>query len=562
MIDTLIARALAAELQGTIGGGRVQNLFFVAPLVVGFEIYANHKRHYVLASAEPQAARLVLVSEKIRSASPPGTPFALLLKKHVDGAFLNRVQVVARERILHLEFDHHEQGICKLVVELIGNRANLILLDAGGVILDAIRRAPSAVNRMRDIVPRAKYFPPPPQSKIDPLSLTSVQLQSVLEQAPGDTLAARLVATIAGTSPLFAREIAFRATGKADAPYAPTCVTVTWLELTHTWQAPAEPTVALDNEQPVAVAAFELSHLGSYERIPSMSAALEKFYGAQESYEAVKAPLREQMTAGLEKIERMLASLQRELVEPEQVENLKLKGEMILGYQHSLAPGQTRLEAPVTPELTLEIALDPELSPVENANHYFDKYKRARDARERVPERIAVVENDAAYAREMLHDLDMAESRAEIELVMDEAREAGLVREPAVRQGGGVARSEPRQFTSPDGFQILVGRNARQNDTLTFDRAKPDDIWLHARGYAGSHVVVFSKGANVPRATLEYAATLAAYYSQARSEGAVDVIYTPRKQVHRVRGASAHPGLVTVRQEQVLRVRPTAPDQI
>src|ERR1700730_11250241 len=109
MIDALTARALAAELQGTIGGGRVQNLFFVAPLEIGLEVYANHKRHYVLASGEPQEARVVLVTEKLRSASVPLTPFLLLLKKYLDGAFLNRVQVVARERILHFEFDQREQ---------------------------------------------------------------------------------------------------------------------------------------------------------------------------------------------------------------------------------------------------------------------------------------------------------------------------------------------------------------------------------------------------------------------------------------------------------------------
>lgn len=562
MIDALTARALAAELQGTVGGGRVQNLFFIAPLVIGFELYANHKRHYVLASAEPETARIALVSEKLRSVSVPLTPFLLLLKKHVNGAFLNRVQVVARERILHLEFDQHEQGISKLVVELIGNRANLILLDAGGVILDAMRRVPSSVNRVREIVPRAKYFPPPPQAKADPLNLTVAQLQTLLERAQGDTLAARLVSSLAGASPLFAREISYRATHSTDSPYTSTSVTEIWKQVTRVWQSPADPSVALNNNQPFAVAAFDLTHLPEVEKIPSMSGALEKFYGAQESYENVKVPAREQMLAGLEKMERMLAGLQRELVPPDEIEQLKLKGEMILGYQYGLTPGQTHLSAPVTPELILDIALDPHLSPVENANHYFDKYKRARDAGERVPERIAAVENDLAYAQQILNDLDMAESRGEIDQVVEEARRAGLVRATALRTSGITARSEPREFTSPDGLQILVGRNARQNDALTFERAKPDDIWLHARGHAGSHVIILSNNSAVPQTTLEYAASLAAYFSRARADGAVDVIYTPRKHVHRVRGGSAHPGLVTVRQEQVLRVRPMAPEQL
>jgi predicted ribosome quality control (RQC) complex YloA/Tae2 family protein len=473
---------------------------------------------------------------------------------------VNRVQVVARERILHLEFDQHAQGISTLVVELMGNRANLILLDAGGIILDAMRRVPASVSRARAIVPRGNYFPPPPQAKADPLNLTPAQLQAMFERAEGDTLAERLVASVAGTSPLLAREIAFRVTGTDQAAYEPTCVTKTFEQLTRVWQGPAAPSVAFENDLPVAVAAFALTRYPASREIPSMSAALELFYGADESYEAVKAPLREQIEAALARLERNRASLARELVPEDEVETLKLKGEMILGYQYELKEGQALLRAPVSEELTLDISLDPGLSAVENANRYFDEYKRARDARARVPERIAAVENDIAYAAQVLNDLALAESRLEIDQAAEQAREAGLVRETPLRASSRPPRSEPRTFRSAENFQVLLGRNARQNDALTFERAKPDDVWLHARGHAGSHVVILSNGAPVPPATLEFAAGLAAYYSQARSEGAVDVIYAPRKNVHRVRGAGAHPGLVTVKGEQVVRVRPLNPE--
>lgn len=569
MIDALTARALGAELHGTFAGGRVQGLYFISPLAIGLEIYANQKRHYVLASAEPQRGRVLLVTEKLRSASVPLTPFFLLLKKYVNGAFLNKVQVVARERILLFEFDERAQGISTLVVELMGNRANLILLDAGGVILDALRRVPGTDNRARSIVPRAKYFPPPPQAKADPLTLTVPQLRSLLDRATGDSLASRLVASVAGTSPLFAREIAFRVASETEALYSPADVASAQEHLTRVWHSPAAPSIAFENEQPIAVAAFGLTHLveakdlsvsARVDSIPSMSAALEKFFGAEESYQAVKVPLRAQIEAALEKMQRTRASLQRELVSNDKIEELRLQGEMILGYQYELTEGQTRLTAPVTDELTLEIPLDRALSPVENAERYFDQYKRARDAAERVPERLAVVENDIAFCQQILNDLEEAESRAEIDQVMDQAREANIIREPSLRSGGRAPRTEPRQYVSPDNYQVLVGRNARQNDALTFDQAGPNDMWLHARGVAGSHVVILSGGRPVPEATLEFAAALAAYYSQARTHGAVDVAYTPRKNVHRVRGGGAHPGLVTVREEQVIRVRPQAPE--
>lgn len=271
-------------------------------------------------------------------------------------------------------------------------------------------------------------------------------------------------------------------------------------------------------------------------------------------------PLRAQLETAIERLERIRASLQRELMSAEGIEDLRLKGDMILGYQYEMTEGQTQLRAPVTEELTLEITLDPKLSPVENANEYFEKYKRARDAAARVPERITVVENDLDYAQQILMDLDLAESRIEIDQVLDQARDANLIRETPLRASGRVPRSEPRQYLSPDNYPVLVGRNARQNDALTFERAKPDDIWLHARGKPGSHVIILSNGGEIPQTTLEYAASLAAYYSQSRTDGAVDVIYAPRKQVHRVRGAGSHPGLVTVKEERVVRVRPMNPE--
>lgn len=561
MIDALTVRALGAELNGAIVGGRVQQVYFLAPQVVGFEVYANRERHYLYASAESQSARLLLVTEKLRTASVPLTPFLLLIKKYAEGAFLNRVEVVPRERILQLEFDHRTQGVSRLVVELMGNRTNLVLLDPGGTILDAIRRVPASVNRARVLAPRARYVPPPPQGKADPLGVSVQQLQSLLAEATGSTLAERLVQCVAGTSPLFARELVYRATGLTDAVYDPTSIAKLHDELTRVWRSPADPSLAWEGAQPTAVAAFALTQFPEFEKIPSMSAALERFYGVEESYEAVKAPLREQLEAALDKLERRRGGLQRELVANNEIEALKRKGEMILGYQYSIEPGQTELRAEVDETLTLDIALDPTLSPVENANKYFDQYKRARDARAQVPDRLAAVGNDIGFVQQIINDLDLAESRAEIDQVILEARGANLLMEPGLRSSGHTARSDPRSFLSPDGLQVLVGRNARQNDALTFERAKGDDLWLHVRGRAGAHVVILANG-EIPERTLEFAAALAAYYSQARAEAAADVIYTQRRNVHRARGANAHPGLVTVREEKVLRVKPTLPREL
>ena len=156
----------------------------------------------------------------------------------------------------------------------------------------------------------------------------------------------------------------------------------------------------------------------------------------------------------------------------------------------------------------------------------------------------------------MLVDWKGAETRGEIDAVAAEARAARLLTTPRAKSGAPPAPSQPREFISPDGFQVLVGRNARQNETVTFDRAGAEDLWLHARGAAGAHVVILTRGRQAPESTVEFAASLAAYYSQAREDTRVDIIVAPRKNVRRVSGRAARPGLVTVRGERTVRVRP------
>ena len=236
MFDALTARAIAAELTGTIAHGRVQSVVPLNALTIGFEIYVSPSRRYVLASVEPTQARLQLSTEKLRASNMTLTPFMLLLRKYAKGAFVNRVQAVPHERIIRVEFDHAEHGISTLIAELMGQRANLILLDAADLILDAIKRVSPSTNRARAIQPREPYLPPPPQAKADPTTLTSSQLASLLAPASNEPVWQRLVSTVAGTSPLLARELTFRVTGRTNAPTDPTLASALALEFNRVWR--------------------------------------------------------------------------------------------------------------------------------------------------------------------------------------------------------------------------------------------------------------------------------------------------------------------------------------
>ncbi len=534
MFDAVTLAAVADELNETIVRGRVQEVVQLDALAVGLEIYAQHRRHYLYLSAHPDEARVHLVAAKLRGGSVT-SPLLLLLRKYVKGAFVDSISPLPHERVLLLRFDHSTEGVSTLVVETIGRYANLILLDAAGIVLEAAKRVPAAINRARVILPKHRYVPPPPQAKLDPSALTVADLARTLAENRGAPLWQTLVKTIAGVSPLLAREIQQRVSSDP----APERV---WKTLGELVRAPWHPTVAYAEGEPAAFASYPLTQFAETRAFDSMSAAIEAFYGTPESYAAAKEPLRAQLEDARDKLARKRDALAQSLPSPDEIERWRARGELILAYAHQISTGQAILVAEMG-DTRMEIPLDPRLSAVENAQACFKEYRRAKDAAARVPALLAAAQVELDYAEQMLNDLEFAESRAEIEAIARAAYEAGLI-------GGHPRRaralgSEPRVFRSRDGFTILVGRNARQNDEITFRRARPDDLWLHVRALPGAHVVIVRAGRNVPETTIAEAAALARRYSQARDDSHAQVIVTSRRYVHRLRGGK--PGMVTVR---------------
>jgi predicted ribosome quality control (RQC) complex YloA/Tae2 family protein len=245
-------------------------------------------------------------------------------------------------------------------------------------------------------------------------------------------------------------------------------------------------------------------------------------------------------------------ALQRQLVPQEELDRLRLCGEMTLAYAHAVRPGDTRLEAQVDldgPPLVIE--LDPRLSAVQNAQAYFDRYDKAKSAGAEIPRRLRRAEHELTYLDQLENDLALAGNRPDIEEVRSALVEAGYAPRP---KGPKPQRGQPLRTLAGEGMVILVGRSARQNHQITFRRAGPDDLWLHAVDVPGSHVVILTGGRPVPEVVLRRAAGLAAQYSAARGEAGVLVAYTARRYVRPIRGG--RPGMVTYRREETIRVSP------
>jgi predicted ribosome quality control (RQC) complex YloA/Tae2 family protein len=571
-IDTLTLAALRDELREALLGGRVQRVVQPSELMLGLEIYAG-QRHQIVLSAESHAAGPLLVDDKPRRGVEEPTPLLLLVRKYLDGARLQGIEQPPFERLLRFSFSGPE-GETVLICEVMGRLSNVILIDAEGMILDALKRVPASINRYRTILPHQLYVPPPPQEKQHPLGLSTARLRQVLEADSGP-LWRRLVSQVRGISPFLAREIVFRAAGAIepsmpldDEAYCRLVQIVADL-MRRVDSGAQEPHVGLNREgEPEVFAPYEPQHYALREPVSSMSAAILRVwhaYSSYDGYQEARARLHTYIQEGRERQAGKLAALRKALAAEADLPDLQMRGNAILALGWGITPGQAELVVdPVGLGLAddtwagglLRIALDPALSPAENAQALFQRYRKIRSATQQVPTLIAQTELELDYLRQLDAEVDLAQDRAQLDEVEGELREAGYL--PKRGKASRPPASAPLRVQTRSGDLILVGRNSIQNQRVTFHDARPDDLWLHAHGVPGSHVIVKPAGAEPSDEALLRAAQLAAYYSAARHETQVRVDLTQRRHVRPIKGA--RPGMVTYGQETTLVVAPEAKD--
>lgn len=564
---------MATELRQTLLGGRVQRVTQTNSLTYGLEIYVHPVRHYLIVSAEPQATRVHLSSQKVRRGTGNETPLMLVLRKYMHSARLTAIDQPAYERLLFFSFVG-PVGSTLLAVELLGTRSNLILLDLDQTILGVARLTkltssaplpPRSPARL--LLPGHLYEPPPPQLKLTPPELTELTLrQELAEASPQLSLTRLLTETVSGVSPLLAREIVYRATGNTETKVEQlTTLTPLLTSFRHLFEQLEreawQPTLALDEEDiPLAFAPYPLQHLPRTQPLETLSAAVEIYFTeAASGYAAAKAPLLQAINETRQKLARRRERLAEDAEAQANPVALKEKGEAILAFAYQIKPGQKELTVNFPADQPLNISLDPALSASENAQDYFSRYRKALRAADEIPAQLEKISLDERYLEQLEQDLLMAENRPEIDAVAEELAAAGfrpLTRREKAQQKKSATRY--LRLTAPGGATVWVGKNALQNAHLTFNRAGADDLWLHARHIPGAHVVIPTAQGLPSEEDVFWAAAVAAYYSRARNDTSVEVDVTIKKYVRAIKGAA--PGLVTYRNESTLRVAPEAPE--
>ena len=568
--DALSLSAVRDELEPRLVGGRIQKLVLADEMSLALEVYRPAVgRTAVLLSADPDTGRAEVLHQLPARGVERDTPFSLLLRKHLRNARIHAVCQPRLERVLALDCESRDtaeqQHRIRLILEAMGRRGNLVLVGEDGTILDAARRSPPSRNPRRPVLPHLRYDDPPPQQRLLPEQVSAAGLAQGARGRAGP-LARYLSDRLAGLSPLAGRELSFRATGAADTPlstvadWGPVVAAIAAffepLE-THVWR----PTLAVRNEQAIDAAPYRLEHLAALGAelivFESMSAALQAYYQRGPAWSrrgdalaAERKPLLASLERARRAAERRTVALEQQLARgQEQHSPLRRAGELLLTYQAEV-PAQAS-----TVELEGEtLVVDPGLSAVENAQAYFGRYRKAREALERVPALLETARQDAEHLAELRALVEIGEDMDAIRALRREV--AAATGEPGAAARRTTSKAPYRRINLDDGWEALVGSSASGNATVTFDLARPDDMWLHARGIPGAHVILRRTShapATPPDAIVERGAELAAWHSAARSAGHVEVDAAPRRSVRKVPGGP--PGLVRYANERTLRVR-------
>ena len=568
-MDAITLAAVRRELEETLTGGRVQAALQPDASSLALEVFRGGQRRWLLVSADVRAPRVHLLAERARRGVEKDAPFLLLARKRLRGARLERVVQPGWERLLYLVFHHPAHGVTTLAAEVMGRWSNLVLNDGQGDVLASLRHFELSDRARRIVRPGHPYQPPPPQRAKLPLDIVREEdVARLLHQTPaGKPLWKALVQHVAGISPLAARELTHRATGDALADVTHPNLSPASLMAALTWfrslpqQGGWAPTIALDEgERPVAFAPYELTHLGRLRYAASISEAAQVYYEAMLGADSY-AGRRRQTFALIDEARKKLlarrASLGEQAAGEEDVARLRSYGEWILAYAWKIRPGDEELLAE-TGEETLHIPLDPTLSPSENAQAYFARYRKAKRAAEKVPELLAQVDRDLAWLEQLASDARLADNAPQLEEIRAALVDSGLVAEPQGRRSR-PPRAQPIRVTTPEGFEVLIGRNAVQNERVTWRMAGPEDIWLHAQGVPGSHAVIRTEGRDAPEEVILRAAGWAAWRSQARRDARVPVMVTRRKHLRKIKGG--RPGQVRVLRHRTVMARPEPPPE-
>ena len=554
--DGIVISNLVKELNETIINGRISKIAQPENDALLLTIKGNHGQIRLLLSASASLPLIYLTKEN--KPSPLTAPnFCMLLRKHIANGKIIKIHQPHMERIINFEIEHlNELGdICHkvLIVEIMGKHSNIIFCNDQGMVIDSIKHISAQVSSVREVLPGRDYFIPETQGKSNPLSASR---EHFWEKAYGRPLPVQkaIYTAFTGISPVIASELCFRAGIDGDRPSESLSEEekehlfhhFTWL-MDDIREGNFCPNLIKNGKEPIEFSAVGLTQYADYTALEygSISEVLETFYADKDIFTRIRqksADLRKVVNTVLERSRKKYDLQQKQLHDTKKRDKYKVYGELIHTYGYDLEDNAKKLEALnyYTNEM-VSIPLDPQLTPQENAQKYFDKYNKLKRTYEALTELTEETKEEILHLESISTSLDIAISEDDLTQIKEELVQFGYVKKKHSNKKT-KTKSKPFHYLSSDGYHMYVGKNNFQNDELTFKFATGNDWWFHAKGMPGSHVVVKTNGDELPDRTFEEAGRLAAYYSNGRGTDKVEIDYLEKKHVKKPNGSK--PGFV------------------
>lgn len=495
--------------------------------------------------------------------NPASAPMlCMLLRKQLSGGKFISAKQLGFDRIAELEFAcKDEMGFTVkrfIIVEIMGKYSNFVLTDENRKIITALKMIDFSTSRLRQILPGMIYETPPAQEKSDIFSITENDLSVMLSEKDGTTPLSKFILNgFLGISPLVSREIAFRATGKIDSTVECVLTSNLWKEILNFRELflnnSFKPTIIYDDtDKPIEFCFSEIKQYGASvktEVFDSFGKMLDAYFEKRDLADKIKQrgqDIIKLLSNATSRLQKKIDIQSEELSECAEGEKFKLCGDILTANLYALQRGakSVRLINYYSDNCEeIEIELDTKLSPAQNAQRYYKKYNKCKNAKRYLTEQISIAEGELAYLNTVSQALQSAETEADLAEIRLELSKSGYASRMHSLKNSKVPQSKPLEFITTNGYRILCGKNNTQNDLLTFKLASKGDLWFHAKGAPGSHVILFCDGEEPPEKDYTEAATIAATYSALSESGQVSVDYTRIKNIKKP--PASKPGYVT-----------------
>ncbi|MBS7576643.1 MULTISPECIES: NFACT RNA binding domain-containing protein [unclassified Enterococcus] len=546
--DGVFLHAMTKELNHILIGGRVQKIHQPFDNELVLTIRNERQNHRLLLSAHPSFSRVQLTTEAFENPNQP-TNFVMLLRKYLANAEIIAIEQFENDRILKFDFKQKDEIgdaiSLQLIIEIMGKHSNIILINKKTCkIIEAIKHIGISQNSFRTLLPGASYIAPPSRNQYNPYTITEVKLFELLK-------------TTDELSRLFFQQT-FQGIGKETAE-----------ELVHLmaseekikkWHAFFNTSLEAsyyETPDKVYFSPFsyqQLELLKDFKKtFKSLSLLLDYYYqekARKDRTQQLAHQLIKKITNELEKNRKKLKILKFEIVETENAEDFRQKGELLTTYLHEIPKGSNQYKVfnyYTNDYLTIPLAIDK--TPSQNAQKYFQKYQKLKASIKYLNEQMHLAKLDIEYL-ESIETLLANATPDQVAIIREELVSVGLIKEKGKRRKQ--EKAKPMKFISSDGDTILVGKNNIQNDELSFRKAKKTDIWLHAKDIPGSHVII--QAHNPSDTTITEAGVIAAYYSKFRQSNLVPVDVIEVRKLNKPTGAK--PGFVTYRGQKTIFVTP------